>query len=222
MKDDLIYPWYYDASGIIATSDFISLVADFEEFATFILGLACCTPEQLGFLPTSIIRPSSTPAAFPPANLSGSVVEMPHPKSGHAISVTLEAPLFSQYVLMGRRTFLYGGSSSPSISQTGTNRLAIKFSYQALTRRPEQDIVSLARKAGVKHIPKVHMWADLWKLSDGMRDAFYRRTDGVATYEDRQLRAIVYTEYQSVKPLFANKPDLIPVMVDQMIDCKQL
>ena len=39
-------------------------------------------------------------------------------------------------------------------------------------------------------------------------------------YEDRVFRAIAYTAYESIRDLFVEKWELIPVMVDQMIDCE--
>ena len=41
-------------------------------------------------------------------------------------------------------------------------------------------------------------------------------------YEDRIFRAIVYTEYFSIRDLFAEHVELVPIMVDQMIDCTHL
>ena len=43
---------------------------------------------------------------------------------------------------------------------------------------------------------------------------------GFPLYEDRVFRAIVYSQYQSIKVLFGEHFELIPIMVDQMIDCK--
>ena len=66
------------------------------------------------------------------------------------------------------------------------------------------------------------MSADVWKLSDGVRNVFYELSGHRAEYEDKILRAIVYTRYASIKDLFAERCELIPVMVDQLIDCEHI
>ena len=101
-------------------------------------------------------------------------------------------------------------------SQRGSKRLLDLGVHNLLVH----ELLSIALKAGVKHLPAVHMWADLCKLSDGMRGLFYEQMGGEASYEDRNLRAIVYTEYCPIKKLFSERCDLIPVMVDQIISCK--
>ncbi len=96
----------------------------------------------------------------------------------------------TQYGIVGRRTFLYRIKTNTVVVQTP---LVVKFSYQVITLQREQDLVEVARKAGVKHIPKVHMWSDLWKLSEGARAIFH--DDNKNAYEDKMLRALVYTRY---------------------------
>lgn len=218
VKDDRVFPWFYDASGVIHTTEFISMIDDFEQFAAMVVAFACCTPERLGVMPTSIMKPHIPyPRSFPPQNLSGHIVYIQHPIDKRRIRIKLQDHIFSQYTLLGRRTFLYDAQTTPVISKNG---LIIKFSYQASTRTPEQDLVAIARKAGVKHLPQIHLWGDLWKLSDGTRQLFLEKSGGKAEYEDRTLRAIAYTRYSSIKTLFVERCDLIPVMVDQMLDCE--
>lgn len=218
VHDDKIYPWYYDSSGVVSTMDFVSLVYKFETAAAFFLTLARCTPERLGIIPQAALKPSpSKSLELIPRNLNGYLLRVQHPTTGERLDITLDKLLFSQYVLVGRRTFLYSAKSNVAICKSG---IAVKFSYQALTRTPEQQLLSVAAQAGVKHLPKAHMSADLLKLSNGVRRVFYERTEGEANYEDRVLRAIVYTQYSPIKPLFAKDIKLLPVMVDQMIDCK--
>lgn len=218
VKDDRVFPWFYDASGVIHTTEFISMIADFEQFAALLVAFACCTPEQLGAMPTSIMKPHIPyPRNFPPQNLSGHIVYIQDPNNERRIRIKLQDHIFSQYSLLGRRTFLYNAQTTPMISRNG---LAVKFSYQASTRVPEQDLVAIARQAGVKHLPQIHLWGDLWKLSDSTRQIFLEKSGGAAEYEDRTLRAIVYTRYSSIKTLFVERCDLIPVMVDQMLDCE--
>ena len=111
--------------------------------------------------------------------------------------------------------------------------IIIKFSYQYATRVSEPELLRHAVNAGVSpdHLPEIHLAEDLWVLEDVQREAFRLRQLREASkpeptvlkepqYEDRVLRAIVYTEYLPIKMLFTEFPELIPVMVDQIIDCK--
>ncbi|KAF7798384.1 hypothetical protein EIP86_009605 [Pleurotus ostreatoroseus] len=217
LKDDRITLWYYDASGVVYTQEFISMISDFDTFAALIIGFACCTTEQFGIMPFSILQtPTPSIAQNLPADLKGRTFSLTHPRAKREVTVTLEKPMFAQYALMGRRTFLYTIKTNSKIS---SKPLIAKFSYQACTRKAEQDLVAVARRAGVKHLPRIHMWAELWKLSDGVRQIFYENSNGEAAYEDRTLRAIVYTQYTSIKELFSHSPKLIPLMVLQLIDC---
>ncbi|KAF7795530.1 hypothetical protein EIP86_006692 [Pleurotus ostreatoroseus] len=217
LEDDLLTLMYYDACGIVYTVQRLSLIHDFEKTAAIIVALASCTPERFGALPASFVKPPKPyNKFFPPHDLSGAVVRFKHPVSGKQARITLQSPLYAQYVLAGRRTFAYTTKASPKASE---ERLMVKFSYQVVTRKPEYDLINMARKARVKHLPRVHMWADLWRMSDGARGAFYGDDPQCAKYEDRTLRMIVYTEYGSIKSLFSQRCDLMPVMVNQMVKC---
>lgn len=217
LKDDRLFLWYYDACGIIYTHQILSLIHDFEKTAAIIVALASCTPERFGMLPTKIMKPP-TPygTSFPPCNLTGSVLSVKHPVSGKLLKITLKDSLYSQYVLTGRRTFVYTMDSSPTLA---TQSLMVKFAYQVNTRPPEYEFINIARKAGVDHLPEFHMCTDLWKMSDGARRVFFAH-EREADYEDRTLRMTVYTKYGSIKKLFFERCDLIPVMVDQMLNCE--
>ncbi|PSR82193.1 hypothetical protein PHLCEN_2v6116 [Hermanssonia centrifuga] len=136
------------------------------------------------------------------------------PKTQEQVKVTLGKPIFTQYGIVGRRTFLYRIKTDTVVVQTP---LVIKFSYQVITLQREQELVEVALKAGVKHIPKVHMWSDLWKLSEGARAIFH--DDNKNAYEDKMLRALVYTRYIPLKALFKTAWHLIPYMADQILDC---
>ena len=111
----------------------------------------------------------------------------------------------------------------------------VKFSYQLTTLKPENRLVQLARNRGVEHIPEIYASQDLWLLEDRARIAdeklraeieqYVAECGGPSAgckkaYEDRVFRAIAYTAYRSIRDLFAEKWELIPVMVDQMIDCE--
>ena len=218
VKDDRIYPWFYDSTGIVYCTQFTSLISDFELSASLILSFASCSPEQLGYLPESLFIPRVPyAAAFPIRNLTGHRVKLIDERSRKIANVTLQDPLFTAYTLVGRRTFLYTAEASPPVAR---RPIAVKFSYQATTRAKEQDLVERARNAGVGHLPTIHVTADLWKLSEGIRSRFFDGGGDASDYEDRTLRAIVYTRYASIKTLFAQRCELIPVMVDQMLDCK--
>ncbi|KAJ3529931.1 hypothetical protein NM688_g7784 [Phlebia brevispora] len=218
LKDDLLSLWYYDACGIVYTKERLSLVANFEWFAAIIVGFAQCTPEQFGVLPSAVMRPPTPyPTDFPPQNLENNTMSITHPVTKEAVGITLGNSLFTQYGITGRRTFLYTIETDRKISD---KKMIIKLSYQARTRLPEYSLVEIARKANVRHIPDIHMWADLRKMSDGIRHIFLQdNEDKNEDYEDRVVRAIVYTRYSSIRPLFAESCELIPVMVHQMIDC---
>ncbi|PSR72849.1 hypothetical protein PHLCEN_2v11286 [Hermanssonia centrifuga] len=215
MEDDKLSLWYYDAVGIVRTQETISIIHDFETFAAVQVGFACCEPSQWGALPPIIKPPPSAayPESFPPQSLRGYMFDASIRRTGERVTITLGDPIFSQYSLVGRRTFLYAIKTK---SKTLRKPLIAKFSYQVTTRMPEQDFVEIAREAGVGHLPEVHMWEDLWKMSDGVRAAFHEKSD---EYEDRVLRALVYTQYFPLKELFSKSCDLISEMVDQMLDC---
>ncbi|KAJ3556845.1 hypothetical protein NM688_g1796 [Phlebia brevispora] len=216
LKDEKVSLWYYDAAGIVYTKQYLSLVRDFEKVAAIIVGSACCAPEQFGAIPTSVMKPSIPHSkGFPPDNLRGSTLNVRHPTTGKRVRITLKDSLYTQYVLLGRRTFTYT-MKAPSISKS---ELIAKFAYQVTTRRPEHELVTIACEAGVKHLPVIHMWADLWKMSEGTRRIFFG-SDEQEKYEDRTLRMIVYARYSSIKDLFPKRCELIPIMVEQMIDCE--
>ncbi|THG96268.1 hypothetical protein EW026_g5543 [Hermanssonia centrifuga] len=97
--------------------------------------------------------------------------------------------------------------------------MVAKFSYQVTSRKREQDIIEVARNAGVGHLPEVHMWADYWKMSEGVRAIFHARSGVDEDFEDRVFRCIVYTQYFPLRDLFSESCELIPTMVYQMLDC---
>ncbi|KAF7795529.1 hypothetical protein EIP86_006691 [Pleurotus ostreatoroseus] len=215
--DDRLYFLYYDACGIVYSGQYLSLIEDFEKVAAVFIALASCTYEHFGAPPASIIEPPIPHSkAFPPQKLTDYTIRIQYPGSDKQTRLTLKDPLYAQYVLAGRRTFAYTTVSSPQISQ---ERLMVKFSYQVNTRKPEYEFINIARSAGVGHLPHVHLWADLWKMSDRARRVFFEDDSEKARYEDRTLRMVVYTEYGSIKKLFRERWDLMPLMVEQMVNC---
>ncbi|THG94234.1 hypothetical protein EW026_g7196 [Hermanssonia centrifuga] len=218
LEDDRTSLWYYDAAGVVRTQETLSLFGDFEKVAAILVAFACCEPSQWGSLPPSIVTPPSSapyPKHFPPKNLKGHTLEMRLPITKEKVLITLGKPIFTQYNLVGRRTFLYEIKTD---SKTLTKPMVAKFSYQVTTRKAEQKLLRRAKKAGVKHLPEVHMWKDFWKLSEGARAIFHEH-DKDDQYEDRVFRGLVYTQYFPLKELFSKSCELIPRMVDQMLDC---
>ncbi|THG95757.1 hypothetical protein EW026_g5953 [Hermanssonia centrifuga] len=191
--------WYYDASGYIRTRETLSIFEDFEKVAAVLVAFMSCTPSQFGAMPPIIKPPSSSPypRSFPPASLEGHTLTMKHPETSEDVHVTLADPIFAQYAIAGRRTFLYGIRASPPA---------------------EQELVKKAHLARVEHLPEIHLWADLWQMSDGVRKLFYE-DDKELLFQDRTLRAIVYTRYSPLSELFSKSCEFIPLMVDQMLDC---
>ncbi len=221
MQDDKTSLWYYDACSIIRTDESLSLFYNFEEFDAVLVAFACCEPSQWGCLPPSIIKPPLSapyPENFPPRNLKDYTLDMVLPEDGSKVCVTLQDPIFTQYSLVGRRTFLYTIKTN---SSKFNKPMVAKFSYQVATRQREQHFIEVASKAGVGQLPEVHMWADLWKMSEGVRAIFFDRCGPDPEYEDRVFRGIVYTQYFPLKDLFSKSCELIPTMVYQMLDCEQ-
>ena len=248
MKDHRLFLWFYNACGIVYTQGPLSLVQDFEKVAALVIAIAGCTPERFGAFPPTVMKPLSPyPGSFPPTSLKGYVFPVQRVESADSASgltelrVKLQASLTTTYALTGRRSFIYTATTNPSVdaAHPKNSSVVVKFSYQAAGRAPEQGIIQLARNAGVSHLPVVHAWKDLWKLEDSAftiavrqkkREAQVsaadieelkatRNTWKLPLYEDRVFRAIVYPKYYSIRELFVERYDLIPVMVDQMIDC---
>lgn len=216
MDEDRIHLWYYDACGTVRTKDTISLIDDFEKAAALLVGIAICSPEQLGALPSFISPPPSAPypTSWPPENLQNHTLTLRRP-SEKDMSITLTQPVFTQYSLSGRRTFVYNIDPNRAISD---EEMIVKLSYQVSTRKPEQDLVMIARKAGVEHLPRIHLSGDLFKMSDGVRRIFLER--GGIDYEDRMLRMIVYSKYLPLSSLVPEHPECLREMTVQIINCK--
>ncbi|KAJ3549207.1 hypothetical protein NM688_g5203 [Phlebia brevispora] len=195
---------------------------DFEKAAAVVVGLACCTPEQLGAIPSAIKPPPHAPYPkyWPPESLKDHSITIPQSLkvAGKVVTrdvqVTLQDHVFAHYVLAGRRTFVYTVKTKPAMS---TDSLIIKFSYQVSTRRKEHELIEMARRKGIGHLPDVYAWGDVWKMSDGVRQVFYdkEKTD----FEDRTLRTIVYKKYLPLDTLFPDSPQSIPLMAYQLMDC---
>ncbi|KAF7797013.1 hypothetical protein EIP86_008205 [Pleurotus ostreatoroseus] len=213
LDDDRIHLWYYDACGAVRTENTISLIDDFEKAAALIAGMANCPPERLGALPSFMRPPPSAPypSGWPPESLTDHSLML---HGGKEISITLKEPIFTQYSLSGRRTFVYNVERNRDISDED---MIIKMSYQVSTRTREQDLVAIARKAGVEHLPRVHQSGDLFKMSDGVRRIFNEQAR--LEYEDRTLRMIVYSRYFPLQSLVSEHPECLRDMAVQIIGC---
>ncbi|THG94519.1 hypothetical protein EW026_g6975 [Hermanssonia centrifuga] len=226
LDNDVMSLWYYDAAGYVSVNQCLSLLADFEKVVAIFVGFACLGHERWGAIPSVISPPTSAPypTNFPPESLNDHSFVLPRRlNSKQMVRVTLTEPCFTQYNLVGRRTFLYDIKTDTVISK---KPLVVKLSYQVVTRKREDQLLTRAKKAKVGHLPEFHLWGDLWNMSDGIRQIFYDTSSrlskdekGVATYEDRTLRALVYTKYLPLKALFSKSCELLPVMVDQILDC---
>ena len=242
LQDAKLYLWYYDACGIVYTRNSLSLVSDFEKVAAIIIAIAGCTPERFGAFPPSVMRPLTPyPDAFPPRDLNRNSFSVTSVEGNDELRVTLQSSLTTSYCLTGRRSFIYNASFVPEAKpDTPEREVVVKFSYQAAGRAPEQEIIKRALDAGVEHLPTVHAWKDLFQLEDSARVIAVRKklretkateTEiraelrdakskyGIPLYEDRVFRAIVYPKYGSIRDLFVKHFELIPIMVNQMIDC---
>ena len=76
----------------------------------------------------------------------------------------------------------------------------------------------VARKAGVEHLPCIHLADDLFKMSEGVRRTFFEQ--GGIEYEDRTLRMIVYSKYFPLQSLVPERPECLRDMAVQIITCK--
>ena len=231
LKKDRLSFWYYDASGIVKTDEkqSLSLVDQFEEVAAALVAIACCDATRLGAM-QGVAPPKELkyPTSFPPSNLTGYTIKMPFPHQRRVrqpqMVVTLDTPLFCQYALVGRHTIVYNATTSAPVGRKKGKAVILKLSQQAKGRKPEQEFLTAAIDAGVDHLPELHSARDLGTLSDGIRGIFLKKDmDHSDVFEDRILRAIVYTQYVPLEQLLetsSKAPEYIKLMVDQMLDCE--
>lgn len=218
-KDDKFTLWYYDASGLVKTTDNLSIITGFEDFAAVFVALASCDASRWGALPV-LCPPEEKPYPqhFPPANLSGYTVDIRHPgDSERKVKITLGDCVFCQYALVGRRTFVYEATSPHDSLKNEV--FIVKFSQQIKTRRSEQDLLKIAVAAGVKNLPTLYFADDLWSLSDGPRSIFH---PDLQPYDDRVLRVIVCQKYVPLHVVLLEHPEYLETMVTQLLQCKFL
>ena len=142
--------------------------------------------------------------------------------SSSDVRITLQEPLYSQYTLVGRRTFVYKACAAQAEGLKG-KKLIVKFSYQVKTRQREQDMLRIARTSEkADHFPELHLAADIWSLSEGIRQRLTDRGAKGGFYEERLLRVLVFTEYKPLRSLFSQSSKYLGRMVYQMLDCECL
>ena len=96
----------------------------------------------------------------------------------------------------------------------------LKILYRPSTKDKDSEmhLVTVAKLKEVPNLPVICLLEDIWKLSDGARPAFLK--NGGAVYDDMVLQVVGYPAYMPVQALFVERIDMLPVMVDQMLDCK--
>ena len=205
MRGSYMRLWYYDAAGIISTSDRISMVNDFGMFAAVLVAFYCCSEKQWGGL--DIVK--HIPSVFPFRTLEGGKIDF---EGGH---VVLGKMISSQHVLVGRRTTVYRAT----IKQAGEADRSgvVKISYQAVTRAPEWQLIKRAQADGVEHLPEVIFYRDFTKSSDGVRHA-PPFPGGSDQYEDRVLRAVVFPFYHPISEVLSQ--DNFIEVLHQLVGCE--
>lgn len=219
-RDDRLSLWYYDASGLVRSTEELSLVEDFEKVSAALVGLACSDAEKWGAMP--VLRPprqKAFPKNFPASDLSGFTFDVQLPGDGESAEIRLRESIFCQYALVGRRTFVYAATITDKHLQDRLGKVfVVKFSQQVESRVSEHHIINIARDAGVKNIPEVFFSNDLWELKDGPRKVFHPQGD--RPYDNRILRALVCKKYTPLQVVLLEHPEYLPQMVEEMLDCE--
>ncbi|EKM49064.1 uncharacterized protein PHACADRAFT_107624, partial [Phanerochaete carnosa HHB-10118-sp] len=208
--------WLYDAAGVVATSDQLSVIQDFEKFAAILICLACCSAERLGAMP-KICLPNDTPYPdhFPPKSMDGHTINMfPANCDSENAEIT---PIFAKYALVGRHTTVYNATAENLLTCAPGTPLVVKFSQQVHTCLKEQDLLNAARAARVRNLPSLRLARDLWSLSEGFCGLFCEEEP--VNYERRVLRAPVFTKYEPLEVLFSRSSRYLGEMVYQMLNC---
>lgn len=210
--------WYYDAAGVVRTKEELSIIDDFEKFAAIIVAFGLCDAARWGALPGVIAPPPAGPhsRSVPLKTLTDCTINYTDPYTKYNVCITLLHFIFAAYAMTGRRTFVYAAIANPDISN-GLPLIA-KFSYQLVTRRKEHEIVELARSKNVPHIPEIYGHADLWKLSQGLREEIKNKAGKDGFYDDRILRMVVYKQYFPLKDLFSKSLEHMHRMAVQILD----
>lgn len=212
--------FYFDASGMVKYQESWHFVTDFGKIAAALVALARCDVRRLGAFP-HMNPPVETPypGAFPPPDLEGFTLEFDNGKDERPVKLTLGKHIFSQYISIGRKTFVYDVAPPAA----GKN-MVLKVSQQARTRTAEWELIETTRAKGVEHIPEIHAYS---QLHDLRHDAGPRKDlheifgalDREPNYEDRVVRAMVSTTYMPLAVRLAEFPEDVMIMAEQMVNC---
>lgn len=225
-RDDRLSLWYYDASGLVKSTEELSLIEDFEKVAAVLVALASCDATGWGAMP--VLKPpprKSFPENFPSTDLSGFTFEIATPphEGGCTARIRLKDAIFCQYALVGRRTFVYSAeTTTKSLKKTLGKVFVVKFSQQVESRTPENEIIAIVTAAGVRHLPKTYFSSDLWQLRDGPRRIFHGEDNCDQLYDNRILRVLVCKKYTPLQVVLLKHPEYLPQMICEMLDCKYL
>ena len=214
-RDEKMSLWYYDASGVVRTGSTLSLIDDFEVVAAIIIAIGFCDWSRFGFLPILDLSTSkSLPEDFPPRSLKVYSGDLSPLDGSLALPVILNKPNFTHNSLVGCRTFVY--DSTTNVASLAGQGAAVKFSLQVRPRKPESQLLEIARRGDISRLPEPHPTA-----SDGIRHVFSEKLEAFHKGpEDRVLRAPLSTRYLPLRALFSKESVHLKTMVKQMLECE--
>lgn len=191
-RDDRLSLWYYDASGLVKSTEELSLIEDFEKVAAVLVALASCDATGWGAMP---------------------VLKPPPRKS----SLFCQYALVGR-----RTFVYSAETTTKSLKKTLGKVFIVKSSQQVESRTPENETIALATAAGVRHLPKTHFSSDLWQLRDGPRRIFHGEESCDHLHDNRILRVLVCKKYTPLQVVLLKHPEYLPQMICEMLDCKYL
>ncbi|KAG8907257.1 hypothetical protein FRB99_004951 [Tulasnella sp. 403] len=179
--------WYYDRSGAICTESF-NIRRSFPFLARYIIAISTATDEQLGFNTDLQPPPGIEPGSYDylaPVNLQNWTIRCQDSTNREQlVTYTLLDTIDVRFGIVGRGTVVYTGT------QDGTDdEVAIKLSWQVVTRGKEWEWIAAAKKKGCpeEYLVAVHGHGVYRKLSEGFR-RHHSKPNGS---EDRELRVLV-------------------------------
>ncbi|KAF8339834.1 uncharacterized protein EI90DRAFT_2290371 [Cantharellus anzutake] len=193
--------WYYDRSAGYGSAP-LSFANAWEPLAILLLAIGIASAEQLGFEP--IIKPPGPPDSKP-----GSQSSMPITAKGARIQVdgneyVIEGTLGKLRSLIGRGTTVFtvkemlANAGQASVSDSASERLVLKLSWQLKDRRSEVDILRRLHEREVPGVPFVVCSDDLARMRDGIHGKVQEIMGLDADTDDRIYRAII------MKPLLTH------------------
>ncbi|CAE6455433.1 unnamed protein product [Rhizoctonia solani] len=170
MKDQASF-WYSDADSTVTSAPIPIASSD---FVRAIMHLARATAAGIGYLPDFVDDNDRTTT-----EVVGSRLTI------HKVKYHITEVISLARAVHGRCTRVLG-AKDPS----GTE-VAIKFSWQVVTRLSEVDLLETAHSHGVRNVVEVIGCIDLRKLSDGRRARLLGAIQLKLQLEDRCLRVII-------------------------------